>query len=60
MVLRNCGFRGSTSRSRTRLPYARPVRDHLKFLVKRLFRTRHKFAFWRNSMYVFAEKPAGH
>ncbi|HEY2798063.1 MAG TPA: class I SAM-dependent methyltransferase [Thermoanaerobaculia bacterium] len=59
MVLRNCGFRRiDVTFPYLGSPYARPVRDHLKFLVKRLFRTGHKFAFWRNSMYVFAEKPA--
>lgn len=37
-------------------PYARPVRDHLKFLL-RCFGVRVKFAFWRNSMEIYAVKP---
>jgi SAM-dependent methyltransferase len=61
MVLRNGGFRNvDVTFPYLGSPYAHPLRDHLKFLVKRVFRTQHKFAFWRNSMYVFAEKPADH
>ena len=57
MVLRNCGFKAiSVVRPYLGSPYARPVRDHLKFLAKLLFRTKHRFAFWNNIMYVMAQK----
>jgi hypothetical protein len=38
-------------------PYAHPVRDHLKFVKRLLFRTHEQFAFWRNSMNILARKP---
>jgi SAM-dependent methyltransferase len=57
MVLANCGFRGvEMSYPYLKSPYASPVRDHLRFLAKLLFRTSHRFPFWRNVMYVFAQK----
>ena len=40
-----------------RSPYSKPVRDHLNFLKKLLFRTNVKFAFWGNSMNFIARKP---
>lgn len=39
-----------------RSPYARPLRDHLKFLLK-LFGARVKFPFWKNSMELAFQKP---
>lgn len=60
MVLRNCGFRDVEVRfPYWGSPYARPLRDHARFLAKLLFRTRRGFPFWRNIMYVFATKPRG-
>jgi len=57
MVLRNCGFRKiEITYPYLDSPYAKPVRDHVLFLAKLLFRTGHRFPFWRNVMYVFAEK----
>ncbi len=60
MVLSNGGFREIEVRfPYWSSPYARPMRDHAQFLAKLLFRTRHRFPFWRNIMYVFARKPRG-
>jgi SAM-dependent methyltransferase len=57
MVLRNAGFRHiEIEFPYLGTPYARPVRDHFRFAMKALFRTRHKFPFWRNIMYVAAQK----
>jgi SAM-dependent methyltransferase len=57
MVLRNCGFRNvEITYPYLTSPYAKPVRDHLKFLSKLLLRTSHRFPFWRNMMYVTAQK----
>jgi SAM-dependent methyltransferase len=57
MVLRNCGFRRvDITYPYLGSPYARPLRDHLGFLAKALFRTRQRFPFWRNIMYVVAQK----
>lgn len=57
MVLRNAGFRHVEIRyPYLRSPYARPLRDHLKFLAKLVFRTDHRFPFWRNVLYVLAQK----
>jgi SAM-dependent methyltransferase len=57
MVLRNCGFRSvDIDYPYLKSPYANPLRDHLRFLAKVLFRTGHRFPFWRNVMYVFAQK----
>jgi len=57
MVLRNCGFRTvDITYPYLGSPYARPVRDHLQFLAKALFHTRQRFPFWRNIMYVVAQK----
>jgi len=36
-------------------PYARPLSDHLSFLL-RLFGVRRPFAFWRNMMECYAQK----
>ena len=36
-------------------PYARPVRDHVRFLL-RLLGARTSFAFWRNMMECYAQK----
>jgi SAM-dependent methyltransferase len=58
MVLRNAGFADVEVRyPYWSSPYARPLRDHLQFLTKWIFRTGHRFPFWRNIMYVFAKKP---
>jgi SAM-dependent methyltransferase len=57
MVLRNCGFRRvEITYPYLESPYAKPVRDHLRFVAKLLFRTRHRFPFWRNIMHVMAQK----
>ncbi len=57
MVLRNCGFRSvEITYPYLDSPYARPVRDHLKFVAKLLFRTKQRFPFWRNIMHVMARK----
>ena len=57
MVLGNCGFRSvEIAYPYLNSPYSRPLRDHFQFLTKLLFRTRHRFPFWRNVMYVFAQK----
>lgn len=57
MVLRNCGFRNvEVTYPYLDSPYARPVRDHLKFLAKLLLRTNDQFPFWRSVMYVVAQK----
>ncbi|MGE0558425.1 MAG: class I SAM-dependent methyltransferase [Burkholderiales bacterium] len=37
-------------------PYARPISDHLKFLMS-YFGIRKKFAFWKSSMEIYSEKP---
>lgn len=37
-------------------PYAQPLRDHLKFLL-RLLGIKTKFAFWGNAMELVAQKP---
>lgn len=37
-------------------PYAQPVRDHLKFLL-RLLGVKTKFAFWGNALELVAQKP---
>jgi hypothetical protein len=56
MVLKNCGFRNvRISYPYWGSAYAHPVADHLKFAAKLLFRTKHRFPFWRNIMYVLAE-----
>lgn len=39
-------------------PYAKPVRDHLRYLLSFLG-VRGKFAFWRSSMELYARKPEG-
>jgi SAM-dependent methyltransferase len=39
-------------------PYARPVRDHLLYLLS-FVGVRRKFAFWRSSMEIYARKPEG-
>lgn len=39
-------------------PYARPVRDHLLYLLSFLG-VKRKFAFWRSSMEIYARKPVG-
>jgi SAM-dependent methyltransferase len=58
MVLSNCGFRDiEQTYPYLGSPYARPVRDHLKFIAKLLFHTDHRFAFWRNIVCVTARKP---
>jgi SAM-dependent methyltransferase len=59
-VLRQClvniGFREPTfAYPYLGTPYAQPVRDHLK-LVLRLLGVRAKFAFWRNMMECYAQK----
>lgn len=60
MVLRNAGFRAVEMRyPYWSSPYARPLRDHAQFLAKLVFRTGHRFPFWRNIMYVLAQKPRG-
>jgi SAM-dependent methyltransferase len=57
MVLRNCGFRKvEITYPYLDSPYARPVSDHLKFLARIVFRTKHRFPFWRNVMCVMAQK----
>ena len=38
-------------------PYARPVRDHLLYLLS-FVGVRRKFPFWRSSMEIYARKPA--
>jgi SAM-dependent methyltransferase len=38
-------------------PYARPLRDHLYYLLS-FFGVKRKFAFWRSAMEVYARKPA--
>ncbi len=38
-------------------PYARPLRDHLYYLMSFLG-LRRKFPFWRSSMEIYARKPA--
>ena len=37
-------------------PYARPVRDHFCFFL-RLLGFKSKFAFWKNMMEIYAQKP---
>jgi SAM-dependent methyltransferase len=57
MVLRNAGFqRVEIAYPYLESPYARPLRDHLKFLARLVFRTKHRFPFWRNVMQVMAQK----
>ena len=57
MVLRNIGFRDiDITYPYLRSPYARPLRDHLKFVRKLVFRTDDRFPFWRNMMCVTARK----
>lgn len=57
MVLRNCGFRKiEITYPYLESPYAKAVRDHLRFVAKLLFRTKHRFPFWRNIMQVVAQK----
>jgi len=57
-VLTNFGLRVNEIRYPYReTPYARPIRDHLGFLL-RCLGVPVKFAFWRNLMEVYAEKPA--
>jgi SAM-dependent methyltransferase len=57
MVLRNSGFRNvEFTYPYLDSPYAKPVQDHLKFLAKLVFRTNHRFPFWRNIMCVIAQK----
>lgn len=38
-------------------PYAKPLRDHLFFLLS-FFGLRRKFAFWRSMMEIYSRKPA--
>jgi SAM-dependent methyltransferase len=57
MVLRNVGLEVlEIQYPYWRTPYAAPLRDHLKFLRKLFFHTDDKFAFWRSSMSVLAQK----
>jgi SAM-dependent methyltransferase len=57
MVLRNCGFQHvEITYPYLESPYAKPVRDHLRFVAKLLFRTDDRFPFWRNIMHVVAKK----
>lgn len=59
-ILRQCllniGFREPTFEfPYLRTPYARPVRDHARFLL-RLLGVRSRFAFWRNMMECYAQR----
>jgi SAM-dependent methyltransferase len=57
-VLRKYGFRIlDVTYPYLGTPYANPTRDHLRFVRKLLFRTEDKFAFWRSSMTVLAQRP---
>ena len=58
MNLRNAGFEVlQLNFPYLGTPYARPVRDHLKFAKKLFFGTADRFPFWKSSMTVFARKP---
>jgi SAM-dependent methyltransferase len=59
MVLSNCGFAlVDLCHPYFGTPYAQPLRDHVRFLFKILFRTRTKFAFRRSMLWALARKPA--
>jgi SAM-dependent methyltransferase len=58
MVLRNCGFDvKDVSYPYLGTPYAHIWSDHWKYMRKIFFKTSDRFAFWRSSMTVLAQRP---